>query len=93
MACKIICDRHLSLLVHWKITHMSCKKITVVSACPQAVVEMEDFRRAQPDGVARSSAKIISRLKAGGEKTIEALKSLCCRCKGIQVEVNTGTCT
>ncbi|XP_021892147.1 uncharacterized protein At3g49140-like [Carica papaya] len=55
----------------------------------QAVVEMEDFRRAQPDGVARSSAKIISRLKAGGEKTIEALKSLCCRCKGIQVEEAT----
>uniref|UniRef100_A0A7N2MH53 Uncharacterized protein n=1 Tax=Quercus lobata TaxID=97700 RepID=A0A7N2MH53_QUELO len=32
------------------------------------------------------SAKIISRLKAGGEKTIQALKSLCWRCKGIQVE-------
>lgn len=43
--------------------------------------------KAQPDAIAHSAAKIISRLKAGGEKTIQALKSLCWRCKGIQVEV------
>lgn len=53
----------------------------------QAVVDLEDFRNAQPDAIAHSSSKIISRLKAGGEKTTQALKSLCWRCKGIQVEV------
>ncbi|KAL7146253.1 hypothetical protein ABFS83_06G028100 [Erythranthe nasuta] len=49
-------------------------------------VEIEDFRRARPDAIAHSAAKIMSRLKAGGEKTTQALKSLCWRCKGIQVE-------
>ncbi|KAI6696379.1 hypothetical protein NL676_016498 [Syzygium grande] len=52
---------------------------------PQTV-EVEDFRKAQPDAIAHSAAKIISRLKAGEEKTIQALKSFCWRCKGIQVE-------
>ncbi|KAL3755698.1 hypothetical protein ACJRO7_002708 [Eucalyptus globulus] len=53
---------------------------------PPHTVEVEDFRKAQPDAIAHSAAKIISRLKAGEEKTIQALKSLCWRCKGIQVE-------
>lgn len=53
----------------------------------QSNVEVEDFRRAQPDLIANFSAKIIARLKADGEKTVEALKSLCLRCQGIQVEV------
>ncbi|TYH45418.1 hypothetical protein ES332_D11G263300v1 [Gossypium tomentosum] len=52
----------------------------------QTDVELEDFKQAQPDAIAHSAAKIISRLKAGGEKTTQALKSLCWRCKGIQVE-------
>ncbi|XWS48485.1 hypothetical protein CRYUN_Cryun13aG0081500 [Craigia yunnanensis] len=52
----------------------------------QKDVELEDFKQAQPDAFAHSAAKIISRLKAGGEKTTQALKSLCWRCKGIQVE-------
>lgn len=43
--------------------------------------------KAQPDAIAHSAEKIISRLRAGGEKTAQALKSLCWRCKGIQVEV------
>jgi len=43
--------------------------------------------KAQPDVIAHSASKIISRLKADGEKTLQALKSLCWRCKGIQVEV------
>ncbi|XP_057463007.1 uncharacterized protein At3g49140-like isoform X4 [Actinidia eriantha] len=62
-------------------------KILLISAqgC-QTRVELEDLQRAQPDAIAHSSAKIISRLKAGGEKTTQALKSLCWRCKGIQVE-------
>ncbi|KAK8686570.1 hypothetical protein V6N13_125594 [Hibiscus sabdariffa] len=52
----------------------------------QTDVELEDFKQAQPDAIAHSAAKIISRLKANGEKTTQALKSLCLRCKGIQVE-------
>ncbi|MBA0824746.1 hypothetical protein Goarm_021391 [Gossypium armourianum] len=52
----------------------------------QTDVELEDFKQAQPDAIAHSAAKIISRLKDGGEKTTQALKSLCWRCKGIQVE-------
>ncbi|KAI3458088.1 hypothetical protein Pfo_014751 [Paulownia fortunei] len=62
-------------------------KIQLVSAHGhQSDVEIEDFRKAQPDAIAHSAAKVISRLKAGGEKTMQALKSLCWRCKGIQVE-------
>uniref|UniRef100_A0A5B6YK02 FMN-binding split barrel n=2 Tax=Davidia involucrata TaxID=16924 RepID=A0A5B6YK02_DAVIN len=62
-------------------------KIQLISAHGhQTVVEVEDFRNARPDAIAHSAAKIISRLKAGGEKTTQALKSLCLRCKGIQVE-------
>lgn len=53
----------------------------------QTDVELEDYIKAQPDALAHSASKIISRLKAGGEKTLQALKSLCWRCKGIQVEV------
>ncbi|KAJ6684077.1 hypothetical protein OIU85_007738 [Salix viminalis] len=62
-------------------------KIQLISAHGhQTKVEVEDFRKAQPDAIALSAAKIISRLKAGGEKIMQAFKSLCWRCKGIQVE-------
>ncbi|KAK4436268.1 hypothetical protein Salat_0790500 [Sesamum alatum] len=62
-------------------------KIELISPLgDQSFLEIEDFRRARPDAIAHSAAKIISRLKAGGEKTTRALKSLCWRCKGIQVE-------
>ncbi|KAA8533671.1 hypothetical protein F0562_031188 [Nyssa sinensis] len=62
-------------------------KIQLVSAHGyQTVVELEDFRNARPDAIAHSAAKIITRLKAGGERTMQALKSFCWRCKGIQVE-------
>ncbi|VFQ67575.1 unnamed protein product [Cuscuta campestris] len=62
-------------------------KIQFISAHGhQTDVEIEDFRRAQPDAIAHSAVKILSRFKAGGEKTIQALKSLCMRQKGIQVE-------
>ncbi|KVI04689.1 FMN-binding split barrel, partial [Cynara cardunculus var. scolymus] len=53
----------------------------------QAAVEVEDFSRSQPDAIAHSAAKILSWVKSGGDKTTQALKSLCWRCKGIQVEV------
>ncbi|KAL2556130.1 Pentatricopeptide repeat (PPR) superfamily protein [Forsythia ovata] len=62
-------------------------KIQLVSAHGhQSFVDIEDFRRARPDAIAHSAAKIISRLKAGGEKTMQALKSLCWRFMGIQVQ-------
>ncbi|OVA16952.1 hypothetical protein BVC80_737g27 [Macleaya cordata] len=65
-------------------------KIQLVSAHGnQTVVEVKDFRKARPDAIAHSAAKIMSRLKAGGEKTTQALKSLCWRVKGIQVEEAT----
>ncbi|XP_028796732.1 uncharacterized protein At3g49140-like [Neltuma alba] len=51
-----------------------------------ADLEVEHYMEAQPDAIAHSASKIISRLKADGEKTTQALKSLCWRCKGIQVE-------
>ncbi|EPS73614.1 hypothetical protein M569_01143 [Genlisea aurea] len=52
----------------------------------QTYVDPEDFRRAQPDAIAHSAANIISRVKDGGEKSAQALKSLCWRCKGVQVD-------
>lgn len=52
------------------------------------MVEVEDFLKAKPDAIAHSAADIVSHLKAGGEKTIQALKALCWRCKGMQVEVS-----
>ncbi|XP_027358268.1 uncharacterized protein At3g49140-like isoform X2 [Abrus precatorius] len=62
-------------------------KIQVFSAQGQpTIVEFEDYMKAQPDAIAHLASKIISRLKAGGDKTLQALKSLCWRSKGIQVE-------
>ncbi|KAL9275067.1 hypothetical protein AKJ16_DCAP21341 [Drosera capensis] len=52
----------------------------------QKDVEVEAYRNARPDAIAHSASKIISRVNAAGEKTTQALKSLCWRCKGIQVE-------
>ncbi|KAI4324970.1 hypothetical protein MLD38_030409 [Melastoma candidum] len=49
-------------------------------------VEVEDFLKAKPDAIAHSSDDIVSHLKADGDKTIRALKALCFRRKGIQVE-------
>ncbi|CAL0320481.1 unnamed protein product [Lupinus luteus] len=62
-------------------------KIQVFSAHGRpTLLELEDYMKAQPDAIAHSASKIISRLKAGGEKTVQALKSLCWRCEAIQVE-------
>lgn len=63
------------------------EKVNFCSDSLQTVLEVEDYMKAQPDAIAHSASKIISRLKADGEKTLQALKSLCWRCKGIQVEV------
>ncbi|WCJ36733.1 Pentatricopeptide repeat (PPR) superfamily protein [Euphorbia peplus] len=62
-------------------------KIQLISADGyHTTVEIEDFRKAQPDAIAHSASKIISRFKAGGEKSTQALKSLCWRSKSVQVE-------
>lgn len=69
---------------------LEMNKIQLISAHGlQTLVEEEDFRKASPDAIAHSAGKIISRLKAGGEKTTQALKSLCWRCRGIQAEEAT----
>lgn len=62
-------------------------KLVCIFTTMQCVVNVEDFRRARPDFIAHSAANIISRLEAGGEKIVQAFKSLCWRCKGIIVEV------
>lgn len=61
--------------------------IQLISARGQRnVVEVEKLRNAQPDAIALSAPKIMSRLKAGGEETVHALQSLCWRCNGIKAE-------
>lgn len=50
-------------------------------------MKIQDFLEAQADVLAHSAANILSRLKAGGEKISQALKNLCLRQKGINVEV------
>ncbi|XP_021765009.1 uncharacterized protein At3g49140-like [Chenopodium quinoa] len=62
-------------------------KIQLISAYGnQTEVEVEDYRKAHSDAIAHSASKIISRVSAAGEKTTNALKSLCWRSKGLQVE-------
>ncbi|KAJ8452768.1 hypothetical protein Cgig2_005104 [Carnegiea gigantea] len=62
-------------------------KIRLISAHGyQIAVEIEDYSDARPDAIAHSAAKVISRVNAAGEKTTNALKSLCWRCKGLQVQ-------
>ncbi|KAL9237351.1 hypothetical protein vseg_011911 [Gypsophila vaccaria] len=62
-------------------------KIQLISAHGnQITVDVEDYRKACPDAIAHSAAKIISRVNAAGDKTTNALKSLCWSCKGLQVE-------
>jgi hypothetical protein len=53
----------------------------------QPKVKIGEYRKAKPDIIAHSAPNIISRLRAGGDKITQALKSLCWRCKAIQVEV------
>ncbi|KAJ4766567.1 Pentatricopeptide repeat (PPR) superfamily protein [Rhynchospora pubera] len=61
--------------------------IQLITACGnQSTVSIHDFWGAKPDVIAHSAANIISRLKAGGEKITQALKSLCWRHLGLQVE-------
>eukprot|EP01018_Ginkgo_biloba_P018241 Gb_25444 [translate_table: standard] len=55
----------------------------------QSAVSLQDFQQAEPDILAHSATTIIARINAGGKKTENALKSLCRKKKGIQVEEAT----
>lgn len=55
----------------------------------QSVVSLQDFQQAEPDILAHSASTIISRINCAGKGTKKALKSLCRRIKGIQVEEAT----
>ncbi|AQK57546.1 Pentatricopeptide repeat (PPR) superfamily protein [Zea mays] len=52
----------------------------------QPKVKIEEYQKAKPDIIAHSAPNVISRLRAGGDKVTQALKSLCWRSKAIQVE-------
>ncbi|XP_062183378.1 uncharacterized protein At3g49140-like [Phragmites australis] len=68
----------------FKVEVLSIELITAYGTEPK--VKIEDYRKARPDIIAHSAPNIISRLRAGGDKITQALKSLCWRCKAIQLE-------
>lgn len=53
----------------------------------QSTVERPDFQAAKPDILARAGPEIIERLNAGGKVLEDALKLVCLRRKGLEVEV------
>lgn len=55
----------------------------------QSVVSLQDFQQAEPDILAHSASTIIARINSCGKKTKTALKSLCRKIKGIEVEETT----
>lgn len=80
-------DKDHSTNSHAVLYKLETINIQLVSAYGnQNEVKIQDFRKARADVIAHSAVNIISRLKAGGEATIQALKSLCWRQKSIQVE-------
>lgn len=81
---QVMTEMYLPLLLWCKIFLRVKSKLLILL---QTVVEVEDYKKAKPDAIAHSAAKIIDRVKAACEKTVNAFKSLCWRCKGIQVEV------
>eukprot|EP01018_Ginkgo_biloba_P032857 Gb_40253 [translate_table: standard] len=52
----------------------------------ESIVSLQDFQQAEPDILAHSASTIIARVNAGGERTERALKALCWKKKGLQVE-------
>lgn len=52
----------------------------------QKFIEIQDFSNGQADILAHSAAAIIERVNQGGSKTDRALKALCRREKGLEVE-------
>lgn len=53
----------------------------------QKSIEIQDFCNGQPDILAHSAAAIMERVNQGGSKTERALKALCRRELGLEVEV------
>ena len=53
----------------------------------QKSIEIQDFCNGQADILAHPAAGIIERVNQGGSKTDRALKALCRREKGLEVEV------
>jgi hypothetical protein len=53
----------------------------------QKSIEIQDFCNGQADILAHSASAIIERVNQGGSKTDRALKALCRREKGLEVEV------
>ncbi|XP_078151370.1 uncharacterized protein At3g49140-like isoform X7 [Carex rostrata] len=69
---------------------LELENIQLTTACGnQTTVSIQEFWGAKPDVIAHSAANIISRLKAGGEKITQALKSICWRNLGLQVEATS----
>lgn len=54
----------------------------------QTIVEVQDFAFAEPDVLAHFSSNILERVNGGGRKIENALKALCQRAKGLDVEVS-----
>ncbi|PUZ45126.1 hypothetical protein GQ55_8G195800 [Panicum hallii var. hallii] len=77
-------DKKESGATFFKVEVLSIELITAYGTEPK--VKIEEYRKARPDIIAHSAPNIISRLRAGGDKIAQALKSLCWRCKAIQVE-------
>ncbi|KAF8650837.1 hypothetical protein HU200_063745 [Digitaria exilis] len=77
-------DKKESGAIFFKVEVLSIELITAYGTEPK--VKIEEYRKARPDIIAHSAPNIISRLRAGGDKITQALKSLCWRCKAIQVE-------
>ncbi|CAL4992769.1 unnamed protein product [Urochloa decumbens] len=77
-------DKKESGASFFKVEVLSIELITAYGTEPK--VKIEEYRKARPDIIAHSAPNIISRLRAGGDKITQALKSLCWSCKAIQVE-------
>ncbi|XP_062197941.1 uncharacterized protein At3g49140-like isoform X2 [Phragmites australis] len=77
-------DKKESGATFFKVEVLSIELITAYGTEPK--VKIKEYRKARPDIIAHSALNIISRLRAGGDKIAQALKSLCWRCKAIQVE-------
>ena len=77
-------DKKGSGATFFKVEVLSIELITAYGTEPK--VKIEEYRKSRPDIIAHSAPNIISRLRAGGDKITQALKSLCWRCKAIQVE-------
>lgn len=73
--------------VNSSINKLEILRIQLVSVYGnQSIVSLEDFQHAVPDILVYSATDIIDRVDNGGGKTKRALRSLCWKKKGLQVE-------